>query len=128
MKAYPIILSPCEDGGYVVTIPDFDINTEGDNLAEAIFMARDAMGLWAICEQDMGRAVPEPNTAPLSTEPGDIVNYVDIDIDAYRREVDTTTERANVSLPRNLKAKAKAAGLNLSQELQTRLREVLNVA
>ena len=34
MKAvYPIILTPAERG-YVVFVPDLDINTEGDDLAE----------------------------------------------------------------------------------------------
>jgi post-segregation antitoxin (ccd killing protein) len=38
-----------------------------------------------------------------------------------------TCERTNITLPRYLKALANDAGLNLSQELQTRLKEVLNV-
>ena len=41
MKAvYPIILTPAERG-YVVFVPDLDINTEGEDLANAIEMARD---------------------------------------------------------------------------------------
>ena len=38
MKAvYPIILTPAERG-YVVFVPDLDINTEGEDLADAIEM------------------------------------------------------------------------------------------
>ena len=52
MKAvYPIILTPAERG-YVVFVPDLDINTEGEDLADAIEMARDAIGLWGITEED----------------------------------------------------------------------------
>ena len=40
---YPIILTPAERG-YVVFVPDLDINTEGEDLADAIEMARDAFG------------------------------------------------------------------------------------
>ena len=128
-KVYPVILTPCREGGYSVAIPDFEINTQGEDLAEAIFMARDAISLCAICrEDDLGQPLPEPSTVPLRPAgPDDIVTYVDVDFDAYRKEIDTTAERINVSLPRNLKLKAKAAGLNLSQELQTHLREVLGV-
>jgi len=127
IKAYPVILRPCEIGYYVI-IPDLDIGTQGKDIAEAIFMARDAISICGVYDDVMGRLVPEPLTTPLPpAEPGDIVTYVDVDFNAYRRETDTTTERANVSLPRNLKLKAKAAGLNLSQELQARLREVLHV-
>ena len=54
MKAvYPIILTPAERG-YVVFVPDLDINTEGEDLADAIEMARDAIGLWGITERTQG--------------------------------------------------------------------------
>ena len=33
--AYPIVLTPAETG-YSVYVPDLDINTEGDSLADAI--------------------------------------------------------------------------------------------
>ena len=45
-QAYPIILTPSEHG-YVVYVPDLDINTEGKDPADAIDMAADAIGLWA---------------------------------------------------------------------------------
>jgi hypothetical protein len=41
---------------------------------------------------------------------------------------DMTYERTNITLPRYLKNLAHDAGLNLSQELQSRLKEVLHVA
>lgn len=53
-KVYPVVLTPAETG-YVVYVPDLKINTEGENIANAMEMARDAIGLWAICEEDMGR-------------------------------------------------------------------------
>ena len=125
-KAYPIILTP-DEYGYFVTIPDIDRNTQGKTIAEAIYMARDAIGAWAICEQDAGRPVPEP-TVRLSTQnDNDIVNFVDIDFEQYRQSVDMTAERTNVTLPRYLKRKAEIAGINFSQELQERLKEKLHV-
>ena len=60
-KAYPVILTPAKIGdgkGYVVHVPDLEIDTQGCDLAEAINMARDAIGLWGICEQDDGREIP----------------------------------------------------------------------
>lgn len=127
-KVYPVILTPCKEGGYSVAIPDFEINTQGDDLAEAIDMARDAISLCAICiKDDLGQDVPEPfSVAFPATASGDIVTYVDVDFSAYRKEIDTKAERISVTIPANMKAKAKAAGLNLSQELQARLREVLS--
>lgn len=125
-KAYPVILSP-DDYGYFVTIPDIDRNTQGGDIAEAIYMAREALGAWAICEQDEGRSIPEPSSSLPQSTGNDIVTFVDIDFDEYRQSVDMTAERTNVTLPRYLKRKAEAAGINFSQELQERLKERLHV-
>lgn len=125
-KAYPIVLTP-DSGGYVVYVPDLDINTQGDTLAEALFMARDAIGLWGIVEQDAGRTIPEPSDGTPRHKKGEKVSWVDIDFIEYRRASDMTSEHTNVTLPRYLKTRAARAGLNLSQELQARLKEVLRV-
>jgi len=125
-RVYPVILSP-DDFGYLVTIPDFDINTEGHDLSEAIFMARDAIGAVAICMLDDGREVPEPSVTEPPHKKSDLVSWIDIDFDEYREATDTTAERTSVSLPRNLKRKAEAAGISFSRELQIRLKELLHV-
>ena len=126
IKVYPIILTP-DTGGYVVSVPDLDINTQGADLAEALGMARDAIGAWGICQEDAGRAIPEPSKSEPPHEADELVSWVDIDFDKYRRASDMTCERTNITLPRYLKTLANEAGLNLSQELQTRLKEVLRV-
>ena len=125
-KAYPIILTP-DTGGYVVYIPDLEINTQGDNLAEALYMARDAIGAWGICQQDAGRIIPEPSKVVPDHKPGELVSWVDVDFEKYRRANDLASERTNITLPRYLKNLAIDSGLNLSQELQTRLKEVLRI-
>jgi predicted RNase H-like HicB family nuclease len=127
IKAYPIILTP-DTGGYVVSVPDLEINTQGDDLAEALYMARDAIGAWAICQQDAGRAIPEPSTAEPLHAANELISWIDIDFAKYRRASDMTYERTNITLPRYLKTLANDAGLNLSQELQSRLKEVLHVS
>jgi len=127
IKVYPIILTPDTDG-YVVFVPDLEINTQGNNLAQAIYMARDAIGSWGICQQDAGRAIPEPSTCEPAHELNELISWVDIDFEKYRRASDMTYERTNITLPRYLKNLANDAGLNLSQELQFRLKEILNLA
>jgi predicted RNase H-like HicB family nuclease len=126
IKAYPIILTP-DTGGYVVYVPDLEINTQGNDLAEALYMARDAIGAWSLCQRDAGRTIPEPSASEPPHETNELISWVDIDFDKYRRASDMTYERTNITLPRYLKNLASDAGLNLSQELQTRLKEVLRV-
>jgi predicted RNase H-like HicB family nuclease len=123
-KVYPVILTPSEPG-YVVTVPDLDINTQGRDIAEAIFMARDAIGLWGICEQDDGRTIPEPSSSEPTHETGELISWIDIDFAKYRKANDMSTMRINVSVPKYLKVLGDEAGINFSQELQERLKERL---
>ena len=59
-EAYPILISPAE-GGFVVYIPDFNINTEGDTLTDALEMAKDAIGIIGIEMEDRKQALPTPS-------------------------------------------------------------------
>ena len=46
-RIYPAIFHKEEVGGYSVTLPDLPgCNTEGNDLAEALYMAQDALGLY----------------------------------------------------------------------------------
>jgi predicted RNase H-like HicB family nuclease len=125
-KVYPIILTPSPPG-YVVTVPDLDINTQGDDLAEAIYMARDAIGLWGICEQDDGRQIPEPSLVEPAHEADELVSWGDIDFDKYRKANDMTTMRINVSVPKYLKVRGDEAGVNYSAILQNGLKSELGI-
>jgi len=125
-KVYPAILTPCKLG-YAVSVPDLEINTQGKDLAEAIYMARDAIGLWGICEQDDGRRIPDPSTSEPPHESGEFVTWVDIDFDKYRMANDLTTMRINVSVPKYLKVRGEEAGINFSQVLQQGLKEQLHI-
>ena len=49
--AYPVILSKGVDY-IVVYVPDFNINTQGVDYADAIEMARDAIGIMGIDMED----------------------------------------------------------------------------
>ncbi len=125
-KVYPIILTP-DEIGYVVTVPDLNINTEGDNLAEAIEMARDAIGLWGICEEDAGRIIPEPHSVKLKHNDNEIVTLVDIDFKAYRRANENRSVRKNVTLPSWLNELAEKNDINFSAVLQEGLKQQLNI-
>lgn len=126
-SAYAIILTPEESGGYLVTVPDLDINTEGDNLADAISMARDAIGLWGICEEDMGRCIPTPPIKTPRHGIDDVVSYVDVDFSSYRKAHESRTIRKNLTIPSWLNEKAEAEGINFSQILQEGLKKRLNL-
>ena len=126
-QVYPVILHPEVEGGFSVSIPDLKIGTQGETIAESIDMARDAIGLWGICEQDEGRVIPEPSGLTPEHEEGELVTLVDIDFDAYRRAHDMRTIRKNVTIPSDLNDLAERAGVNFSQVLQDGLKQRLGV-
>ena len=116
-KVYPVKLTPAENG-YVVTIPDLNINTEGSDIANAIEMARDAIGLWSIAEQDAGRSIPAPKSFKIQCDEDEISALVDIDLEAYRKSYYNRTVRKNVTIPYWLNELAEKNKANFSALLQ----------
>lgn len=132
MKAvYPVIISPKEsDGLHLVTVPDLDgAMTQGHDVAEAMYMARDLIGLTCVyMEDDIKTPLPASSALEaIAHEPGDIVTLVDIDLDDYRRSIEEKTVRRNVSLPSWMDYRAAKAGINVSALLQEALAKELNI-
>ena len=124
---YPVIISKEKDG-YYVSIPDFESATQGRSIADAIMMARDAIGLMGIDMQDDGKEIPIPNSKTYITEKDDIVTLVDVDFMEYRRRVDNRAVKKNCTIPYWLSIEAVRAGINYSRILQDALIRVLGVA
>ncbi len=115
--AYPIVI---KDVGnvYYVQIPDFDIGTQGNSIADAMEMARDAIGIMGIDMEDEGKDIPLPYTAKVVSEDGDIVTLVDIDFYDYRKKVDNKAVKKNCTIPYWISVEAEKANVNYSRLLQ----------
>lgn len=127
-NSYPILLTKGKK--YVVVyIPDFNINTQGVDVTDAIEMARDAIGLMGIDMEDSNEALPEPTPIPniKKEKEDDIISLVDVDFAEYRRKNDIRTVRRNVSLPSWLNVEAEKAGINVSSVLQRALKQELHI-
>lgn len=136
-KVYPVIFTVTNDekNTVLIEIPDWGILTEGFGLADAINMARDAIGLKGIYYEDKDKAIPEPSGI-YDIDPSDgtfvkdgesCVSLVDIDFAEYRRKVDNKSVRRNVTIPNWLNQEAEKANINVSKVLQNALIEVLGV-
>ena len=126
-SAYPIIMTQGKEF-IVVFIPDFDINTQGKDVPDAIEMARDAIGLMGIDMQDDGETLPEAsNIADVQAPAGGIVSLVDVDFDEYRRKNDLRVVKKNCTIPSWLNYEAERAGVNFSAILQAALKRELNI-
>lgn len=126
--AYPIIMT-VGASHIVVYIPDFNINTQGADYAEAMEMARDAIGLMGIDMEDEKEPLPVPSSLAAVRETADgVVTLVDVDFSEYRRKNDMKTVRRNVSLPSWLDAAAKEADINVSAVLSQALKRELHIS
>lgn len=124
-RVYPVIFTKYGTD-YLVDVPDFDITTQGTDLADAIDMARDAINLMGITWEDQGKPIPAPTdveNVPLGK--GQFCTLIDCDFDDYRRAMDNRAVKKNCTLPSWLNKKAEKAHINFSAVLQEALIEQL---
>lgn len=129
-KAYPIILEPADDGGYIVYVPDFDAYTQGTDYADALYMARDLIGLLSIDMLEDNKTIPNASdfdAIHINTEAHQIKLLVDLDFEKYRREYDTRAVRKNCTIPAWLNDEAMRQGINFSAVLQNALKTELGI-
>lgn len=140
--AYPVIFTEV-DTNILIEVPDLGILTEANEegrlkgtMADAIMMARDAIGLACIQAQDSGKEIPAAShIEDINIAKGNfweigkgVVSLVDVDIAVYRRKVDNKTVRRNVTLPNWLNQEAEKAQINVSKVLQEALMNKLGVS
>jgi predicted RNase H-like HicB family nuclease len=94
-RAFPVLIKKNDDA-FPVFVPDLEICTEGKDMADAIAMARDAIGARGVTMEDMGQEIPEASTVEeaVSRAKKDadeifdysdgIITFVDVDLAAYR--------------------------------------------
>lgn len=128
MKAvYPVVFTKLSDG-YMAYIPDFDSNTQGDSLAEAIEMARDVIGMMGIDKEDDGLEIPEPSeSSSIQCKENEFVSMVDIDFLEYRKASDNRSVKKTLTIPSWLNTRAEKEHINFSSVLQTALKQQLHV-
>ena len=138
---YPVIFTETSDT-ILVEVPDLELYTEsnsvGDkkgNIADAMMMAREIIGLDCIEREDEGKPAIEPslleNINPskgtFAREGKSFVSLVDVDVTAIRIRIDNKSVRRNVTLPSWLNWEANEAHINVSEVLQDALMAKLGV-
>lgn len=126
-RAYPVLMKRTDDG-YYVEIPDMGTATQGNDIAEAMEMARDAIGLMGIDYQEDGEAIPEPYSVEFSVDGFDISTLVDIDFLEYRKKLENKAVKKNCTIPYWLNEQAEKEGINFSRLLQEALATKLGVS
>ena len=126
---YPVVLTP-EDIGYFVNFPDVEsCCTQGDDLADALEMAKDVLALTLCGYEDNKKSIPAATPQEdLSLEAGQIISLVSADTAEYRKIWDSKAIKKTLTLPSWLNTLAEREGVNFSQTLQRALKEELKIA
>ena len=127
---YPVVISADKtDKYYDVYIPDLEIFTEGKSIADAIDMARDAIGVKCMAmEDDLKQELPSPSELhDIEHSKTEFVTLVDINYTEYKIKYSNKTVRRNVTLPAYLDHIARESGINVSAVLQNALKAELHV-
>jgi predicted RNase H-like HicB family nuclease len=81
--SYPIILTESKNE-FSVYIPDFDANTQGEGIENAIYMACDVINLLCIDLAESGKEIPSPSKiTDIKTEINQKIAFADIDLSDY---------------------------------------------
>ena len=126
---YPAIFHQNDDSTYTVIFPDLPgCITEGKNLADAIYMARDAMAGWIDSMLKNNDSInPPSNVESIKVADNEFVNLIDADLKKQRRLWDNQAVKRTLSLPKWLDSMAIDAQLSLSKVLQEALYDKLGI-
>lgn len=128
---YPVIISKEKsDNYYDVYIPDLEINTEGETIADAIEMARDAIGLKCLTlDEDNSKPFPDASEiSEVKCEDTEFITLVDVDYSEYKKQYSMKVVRRNVTLPSWINYEAEKSGVNVSAILANALKQELHLA
>ena len=122
---YPAVFTPYEDGsgGYTVEFPDLPgCVTEGDDLAEAMFMAEDAASGWVLTELEDGQKVPRAtDVRNVATSEESMVNLIALNMDAYAVKYGSNAVKKTLTIPAWLNTFVEENGISCSKVLQEAL-------
>jgi len=127
---YPAVFEKGEVKGYCVTFPDLPgCITEGDNLDEAVSMAREAVAVHLYGMEEDGDRIPAP-TAPeeIQAPPGAFVTPVEAWMPLIRDQIENKAIKKTLTIPKWLDDLAVERRVNFSHVLQEALKRQLGVS
>lgn len=125
---FPAIFTPVESG-FAIRFPDLPgTNSQGSDLANAIYMARDALATWLDYLIDEKEIIPTPSrTNDIPLDDGQFTTMIDVDMTAYRRHKNSKAVKKTLSIPSWLNEEAEANNVNFSSILQEALKQHLGI-
>ena len=125
---YPAILT-AEKEGYFVDFPDIEsCYTQGDNLADALEMAKDVLGLRLCAYENDKINIPQASLKKnFVLNENQIVSLVSADTMEYRKIWDNKVVKKTLTIPAWLNTLAEKNGVSFSAILQKALKDELKL-
>lgn len=117
------------DNGINVVFPDLNnAATFGENMHEALYMAKDLLAGWLIDAEDEKQAFPSPTDhRSLSVAAGNLLIPIEVDLSFYRKKFESKPIKKTLTIPKYLNDLGNEAGINFSATLTEALKEKLEV-
>lgn len=128
MVLYYAVFNP-EGESYNVSFPDLDgAFTFGNDMSDALMMARDLMAGWLIDAEDDGEEFPSVTSpSDITLETGDLIIPIEVNLALYRQKFDQQMIKKTLTIPKYLNELGKEADVNFSATLSEALKEKLGV-
>lgn len=126
---YPAIFTQEENGQYSVVFPDLkNCFTQGEDMADALEMASDALCIMLYDYEENEKAIPSASDIKkIETDVNSVVSLVACDTVEYRRFYDNKAVKKTLTIPNWLNTMAERANVNFSNVLQEALKQQLKL-
>lgn len=125
---YPAIFE-YEKKGISISFPDLPgcISCAKDD-EEALYMAKDALGLYIVCSEEDGEELPNPTKLnKINLNQNQKITLVEVNMPLFRDAIQNSAVKKTLTIPKWLNELAEKNHINFSQVLQTALKNILNL-
>lgn len=128
---FPAIFDPGTDNeqGFTITFPDLPgCITEGSNMDEAIYMAKDVLVGFLYGMEEDGEEIPDAsNPSSIELPKGAFISIIEVRTDYIRDEIENKAVKKTLTIPKWLNDAAEKENINFSQLLQFAIKERLGI-
>jgi len=125
---YPAIFN-YEDKEIAISFPDLPgCYSCGKNDEEALYMAKDALGLYIVSAEEDGEDLKEPSKLnAIKLNKSERAVLVEVNMPLFRESVQNTSVKKTLTIPKWINDLAEKNKINFSQVLQTALKNALGL-
>ncbi|WP_036121816.1 type II toxin-antitoxin system HicB family antitoxin [Lysinibacillus sphaericus] len=128
---FPAIFDPGteKEEGFTITFPDLPgCITEGSDMDEAVYMAKDVLAGFLYGMEEDGEAIPVPsNPSSIDLPKGAFISIIEVRTDYIRDEIENKAVKKTLTIPKWLNDAAENENINFSQLLQFAIKDRLGI-